>query len=114
MSKRQQYNLTFSKITTSGFSDSFVCTRAVKTTEALVLSGLLNSLGEREGPQLLEEIEHALNNLPFEEYYTADGVILSDGVQIIPPNAIISQQIQLSLIELKSLIEEWVEFINSQ
>nr|WP_294943644.1 hypothetical protein [uncultured Mucilaginibacter sp.] len=110
MSKRQQYNLSFFKIKTPGFSDSFVCTRTVKTAEALVLSGLLNSLGEREGPLLLEEIGHALNNLPFEEYYTADGVILSDGIQIIPPNAIVSRQIQISLTELKGLIEEWVEF----
>jgi hypothetical protein len=110
MSRKQQYNLVFSKLTVQGYFDSFLCTQVGESAEAHALSNLLYALGRLEGPSLLEELDNALNNRPFEEYYSPDNANFSDGVQIIPPAAIINQQVEVPLTHLKELIEEWIAF----
>jgi len=110
MSRKQQYNLVFSKFAVHGYRDSFLCTEVGESAEAHALSNLLYALGRWEGPSLLEELDNALNNRPFEEYYSPDNANFSEGVQITPPITIINQQITVPLSHLKELIEEWVAF----
>src|SRR5690349_11674030 len=107
MTKREYYNLQFFKKSIPGFSTRYYCDVKEKTTVNIYLSSLLSDLGEKESPYLLEEIENALNNRHYEQYYTIDGSMGNNDLEILPPNALIHNEFEMPLLELKQILEEW-------
>lgn len=117
MKKSEQYRLWFSKSQASDGRVRYSCYPAIRTTtsdESYYLAGLLDLLSDSEPKYLLEEIENALNNKYFEEYYSLDHSGPDDSIQILPPNVILNNSFSISLIELKLLLEEWILFCTPQ
>jgi hypothetical protein len=111
MTKREQYGLNFSRLKMLGFSDSFICGGTTTINGSTQLANLLEVLSDRESENFLEEVVLALNGGNYEEIYRPDSSSV-DKIQITPSNAIINDDLIISLIELKQLLEEWVAYIN--
>lgn len=106
MTKKETYKLNFYKTQAPNGRVIYHCNYTELTHESGLLCSLLNSLSNVEPETLLEEIDYALEGKYFEEYYSVDGATYDDGVQIVPPNAIIDQRLTIALTDLKSLLEE--------
>ena len=61
----------------------------------------MRSVSDKEPDLLLDEINLALNNGDYEEYYSMDGSGV-DTIRIAPPNAIYNNYYTISLAELKN------------
>ena len=112
MTKREFYKLQFSKIKTTGYSDSFICIGSNTVVGSLQLANLLDVLSDREPDSLLEEIELTINGGYYEEIYRIDGSSV-DKVELMPPNAIINDDFTIALTDLKELLEGWIQFISN-
>lgn len=111
MSKREQYKLNFEKLKLDNSYYRYGSSSSDNSINgSLVLANLLDVLSDREPNGLLEEIELALNSGDFEEVYRPDGSS-ADKIEIIPPNAIINESFTIALVDLKILLQEWIEFI---
>jgi hypothetical protein len=115
MSRKDKYKLVFSKVVSkTSFRVRCFCESTISDNTSDELATLLNVISDREGEFLLEELNLALSGGDYEEFYTPDGVVMTnDGVQITPPNVIINDSAELPLSEFKLLVEEWVEFCKS-
>lgn len=114
MTKREYYNLEFQKINAPGFSSRYFCGVKESTIANNYISTLLSDLGRKESPYVLAEIENALNSKYYEQYYTLDGSMGNNGLQILPPNALIHNEFEICLLELKEILEEWIEYIKNE
>lgn len=113
MTKQELYKLNFEKLNIKDWGIRYGCTSySNNVTGSSQLASLLDTLSDREPDYLLEEINLALSGGDYEEYYSPDmsGV---ESVRISPPNAIINDDFSISLIDLKELLEEWIEFVEN-
>jgi hypothetical protein len=64
---------------------------------------------------LIEEIENAQDDKYFEEYFALDCGEASDQdeIRILPPNVVINISTEIPLEDMKVLLLEWIEFIES-
>ena len=112
MNKREQYNLRFEKLDIPDWGIKYFCSEMQSSNDAFHLSDLLNHVSNREPEDLLEETDNVLNGSFFEKYYVPDGALFTSGVTIVPPKAVINEAYEISLLELKALLEEWIDFVN--
>ena len=94
----------------------YSCNPAIRTATPDIsfhLANLLDTLSNREPHLLLEEIVNAINNKEFEEFYSPDNSPISDSIQLVPPNVVLNQLVTIELTDLKSLLEEWIQFCKS-
>jgi hypothetical protein len=110
MSKKDQYKLNFSKVKIDN-RIHYGCSRWGDLPESPYLSELLDHLANIEAEGLLEEINNAIANKDFEEYYSLDVSPIS--LRISPPNIFINEIVEFPLSELKILLEEWIAFCKS-
>jgi len=111
---KKKYGLQFEKITDKEFDYiSYSCSPTPSIPGSGFLALLLDMVSDEEPEFLLEEIDAALNEKEFEEYYFPNNAQGNNGVHISPPNAIIKEAFALPLTELKILLEEWIDFINA-
>lgn len=111
MTKKEQYSLKFVKIKDSVNSDTYLCQGDFSVQGSLKLAHLLSILSNREPQYLLEEVNLALSNGDFEEYYLPDASV-TDVIRIVPPNIIVNG-FTITLLNLKQLLQEWIAFIES-
>ena len=89
MTKKEQYTLKFIKIKDSTHSDTYLCQGNVSVQGSIKLAHLLSILSNREPQYLLEEINLALSNGDYEDYYLPDASV-TDEIEINPPSIIVN------------------------
>lgn len=112
MTKSEQYGLTFSKQKTTGFSAMYNCGGSDSIAGSLILANMLEVLSDRESDGFLEEVDLAISNGDFIDVYRPDSSSV-DVFELIPPNAVINGSFTIALIDLKELLEEWIDYINN-
>lgn len=111
MTKREFFGLNFYKVRDAFGDINYFCEREIVGN----YSGLqiLNFLNDGEVDYFIEEIVRALNNGIYPEIFLYTDGIGTDEVKIIPPNMIINDTCTVSLVDMKALLLEWKDFINS-
>ncbi len=103
---KEKYSLSFQKINWDS-RIRYSCFSANNSINGSPqLANLLDVLSDREPDGLLEEVNLALIGGDYEPDMSS-----VDTIRITPPNAIINDSYTISLIELKQLLEEWIEFV---
>ncbi|MDQ1160622.1 hypothetical protein QE422_000990 [Chryseobacterium sp. SORGH_AS 447] len=98
MMQKDKYLLEFIKIKSSKCGDTYIC-KGNSIPGSYILGHFLTILSDREPHYLLEEIQLAMNNRQYEEYYSPDGAIHIT-IKIIPPNIEIDD-FKMKLSEMK-------------
>lgn len=115
MSRREEFNLVFSRVLTPQGNSSFYCDSILTSdNKSLVFASVLSGYDEVYSEYLIENIDLALAGEQFEMFHQPDS--LSDNFQIIinPPNVIVSSNnYSISLQDMKGLLQEWLAFINA-
>lgn len=111
MTKREFFRLNFYKVRDTFGDIIFFCEREVigNYSELQILSHL--SKNEIDG--FLHDIDYDLISGVFPEIFIYSDGIGADEVKIIPPNMIINDICTISLVDMKALLLEWKDFINS-
>ncbi|NVK71941.1 MAG: hypothetical protein HWE24_00570 [Oceanospirillaceae bacterium] len=111
MTVKQHYGLKFETVRAEGRKFHFA-NPEVSIPGSMELAQLLNHLGASESSYLLESINDVISSSTSEISYSLDN---SQGVWVeyAPPNCTISGSQTMTLIDLKSLVEEWISFTNS-
>lgn len=110
MTKREFFGLNFYRIKTTLGRYKNICKREV-VGEFSSLQ-IIAQLERIEIEALLSEIEQAIVGGYYEDYFNSDGTS-ADEIRIIPPNIIINQVCTVSLVDMKALLNEWLNFIDS-
>ena len=115
MSKREEYNLEFTKKVING-RIYHGCDRNLPPNELTYLCGFLEALHDIEIQALIGEIEAAENEEYYEEYPQSEGYEHYD-IQIDIPNFLIgsagTSQASIPLDDMRSLLIEWRDFKKS-
>ena len=114
MTKQEQYKLKFRKRVSDSSSPYYYCGMVQTNDESLALSELLSIIKNKSAESLLEEINNAINEEDFDEYYLFDTAPGDFDLTLLPPNAVIAQmgyKYTIPLKDLKQLLEEWIAFI---
>lgn len=112
---KEKYSLRFSKIRNNDNSIFYSCVGNTNIEGSIILSHLLQTAASDEAETLLEEIEYAIVGKNDEEDYLFDQNS-STWIEFSANNAIVYDgggifKHQISLINLKQLLEEWIEFV---
>jgi hypothetical protein len=110
ITKRATYKLNFDKLVTPNGRVRYTCTQAERTTDSIFLSELLDLISNNLYDALIEEIDSAINSMPYEEYFSFDASSMEDSLKISPPIAIINGEYEIQLSDLKQLLLEWKDF----
>lgn len=111
MTKREQYQLRFYKV----YSDNrieYMCDHTGQNAKYNRLALKLSLMHKIECEALIETILDAENG----EYYETDFVLNADtasdedGIEISYPNVIIDNQLSISFIDMKILLQEWIDY----
>lgn len=114
MTKQQQYQLNFTKLTIPNWGLSYQCLPKNSNTDAIHLSELLGTLDDiYEVEYFLNQINLALNNQPYEPNLSLNWGN-GEECEINPPNALLGwKKYEFPLTELKLILEEWIAFLKS-
>ena len=110
---KEQYGLSFLKKYNNIHNFvNYACIPNLEIQGSSILAELLVSLSNVEPESLLEEVNHAIIGIDFEENYNLDQ---SSDVWVVfsPPNAVISNRYTIPLNDLKVLLEEWIVFVQN-
>lgn len=111
MNLKERYKLNFEKNNIDSWGEHFRCYQTDETQESFALSTLLTKLNKIEARLFSDEIQRSLNGESFEENYVINGDISNhNSIEIIPPNAVIDKFLEISLLELKELLNDWINF----
>jgi len=111
MTKQEQYKLKFEKINTPIKRVMCTCRQMQVTNDSIYLCRLLDDISDKSPQYLLNEINNALINGSYEEYFEPDGSL--ESVRINPPNAIVNENYKITLTDLRELLIEWITFCDS-
>ncbi|RYJ36818.1 hypothetical protein NU08_4217 [Flavobacterium anhuiense] len=115
MSRRKDFNLTFSRTKTPGGSLIYYCDSMSSTNnQSLCLATILSGYHEKDDINyLIENITLAQNGQQYEDFHQPDSLTGSFELIISPPNIVISpNNHQIPLQACKELLNEWLEFIS--
>ena len=110
MTKREQYGLTFSKWVEPTSQKIYnLCSR----DEVGVYSHLtfIRYISIGEATSLIDEITNALNGEYYDDCPSSDGYA-DISLELSVPNVIIQEELTVSMLDFKQLLEEWIDFIS--
>lgn len=113
MSKKDEYGLEFLRISTNG-KIGYSCRRKNGIVDQNNLLQFLSSLDVKDAEFLLKEINSYLNNSPNPAWTTYHSMVLEHiDLQIDYPNLVVDEQpYTFPLVDIRDLLEEWIDFIN--
>ncbi|RYJ44946.1 hypothetical protein [Flavobacterium beibuense] len=114
MTKREQYQLEFLKVLNNNRVD-YECYHTGQNPDFNRLAFKLYIMDKLECEGLIDEINNAENGEYYEHFFSLDNAAASDedGIEIVPPNIIIDNQLIISFSDMKQLLDEWLDFRNS-
>lgn len=114
MVKSRQYQLQFVKGKSGSFSE-YRCDSLPGDLLNMSLAKKLSQMHKIECKGLIEVLEDVQGGKHYEPFFAidADTASDSDGIEISPPYIIIDTIHSVDIVEMKQLLEEWLEFINS-
>lgn len=115
MSKREEFNLIFSRVLTPEGNSCFYCDSTLSSdNRSLVFATVLSGYDEVYSEDLIENIDFALTGEEFEVFYQPDSLTDNFEIKINPPNVLISKDnYSVSLQVWKELMQEWLLFLNT-
>lgn len=111
MTVKQQYGLKFETVMAEGRKFHFA-EPEVSIPGSMELAQLFNHLGTSETSNLHDSINDVISSATTEISYLPDNS-QDVWVEYSPPNCSISGSHTMTLTDLKSLVEEWINFTNS-
>lgn len=112
MTKREQYGLTFSKWTNpADGSITPICQREIINNFSELQ--FIDDLEVSEINGLLNLIDKAQNGVPHQDSFITDSIDDMDEIRILPPNISINSVCVIPLQDMKELLLEWLDFIQS-
>lgn len=109
MKMSKKYGITFKKIILKNYS-GFKC--EYSTIPGSYCTADLLETFRVEAPYLLAEIETILKGEHYDEIFLPDFGFSE--LRFDPPNAIFNNDFMIPLVELKILLEEWIEFMKKE
>lgn len=115
MSRREEFNLVFSRVLTPKGNNCFYCDSILSSdNKSLVFASVISGYDEVYSEDLIENIDLALAGEEFEMFHQPDSLTDDFEIKINPPNVLISKNnYSVSLQIWKELMQEWLTFINS-
>ncbi len=114
MTKREQYNLVFSKFYDQKFKRyRYACKHIGEINQYNELQFLQRFDNAHETLGLIDEINMALNGQYYEEYFSTDSTEDIE-IRLLFPNVIFGENdLTIPMIDLEELLQEWLEFIKN-
>lgn len=108
---KNKFNLIFEK-KRHWFSVDYDCYTKYPNHEYARLASKLSLMTPNECEGLVESINDADNGQYYEEFFALDADSASDDdeIHISPPNIIIDNTITISFVDMKMLLQEWIDF----
>jgi hypothetical protein len=115
MSRREEFNLVFSRVLTPQGNNCFYCDSILSSDKkSLVFATVLSGYNEVYSEYLIENIDLALAGSEFEEFHQPDSLTDNFVINISPPNVLIStNNYSVNLQIWKELMQEWLIFLNT-
>ncbi|QQV01264.1 MULTISPECIES: hypothetical protein [Chryseobacterium] len=112
MTKREQFNLSFSKAIIDGIV--FYFCNATQTGSPQTFATILEGYDKFYAEDLIEAIDSAQAGQYYVDYHHPDSLTDDFGITIVPPNVVVSSHnYQIPLQVWKELMQEWLNFLKS-
>jgi len=111
MNVKVEYGLIFRRINHEKFGPICECQSDPNIEGSFELSDLLNSFSNQDIKYVQDEVNNAIRGVNVEEEYLPD-TSSTAWITLMFPNAMISDQVTITLLELKELLEEWRQFLS--